>query len=207
MPKSFRASTEHYLKQWCNLDRQLFFGFSQGPVTCELLAKMCNAYQVARTVPGHNEERYNRFAEMLNNYRHTEVTRQTVPEIIEHECRSMHEAYGKSLLSAITKAFWMMKRHPVVIYDSNVRRGLARCGLQSGTNNYGVYFDSWFKFFERKDVQHSIDEAMAWLAASPQTRSLLRKQELTHAQLRELVGSQWFRNRVADMRLFYIGRD
>jgi hypothetical protein len=46
------------------------------------------------------------------------MTRENVPEIVDREIANMRDPYrGRSLCSAISKAFWMMKRHPVVIFD------------------------------------------------------------------------------------------
>lgn len=133
---------------------------------------------------------------MLNRYRKTKVSRKNVPIIIENELRNMRKAYGgKTFLSALTKAFWMMKRHPVVIYDSNARKGLWRYGLLPGYKDYSVYFDSWFKFFERDETRRGLDDALAWLA----------KNSVKKISLQEL-NSDWFRNRVTDMRLFYVGK-
>jgi phage terminase small subunit len=115
------------------------------------------------------------------------------------------EAYkGKTFLSALTKAFWMMKRHPVVIYDSNARRGLRRYGFPSGENNYSIYFDSWFKFFDSAETKRNLDDAVTWLAKkSPYAQDVLKRKSISLKELHELTGSDWFRNRVADMHLFY----
>jgi hypothetical protein len=200
MGKSFRLCAEHYLKQWCDYDREFFLGFSGGFVTCGLLREMCLKYGVDRTVPGRGPEKYRQFVEMLNRYQNTEMARQDVPKIIEKELLKMREAYGSSFLSAITKAFWMMKRHPVVIYDSKARRGLRHYGLPPGDKDYRVYFDSWFSFFERDDTKHGLNDAMSWLRNLPNLR---KRRKLSKNELEEITGSEWFRNRVADMRLFY----
>lgn len=199
MARSLRWCARHYLKQWCEGDREFFLGFSGG-VTCELLRKMCLNYEVDRTVPGHGLEKYKQFAEMLDRYRKTEVTLQTVPEIIEEELENMRRAYGKPFLSAITKAFWMMKRHPVVIYDSKARKGLRHYGFPPGHSNYRLYFNSWFKFFDTDDTKHGLDDALAWLRKSS---TVPKKHKLPTEEFEELAGSEWFRNRVVDMRLFY----
>jgi hypothetical protein len=200
MAKSFRLCAEHYLRQWCEQDRELFRGFSNGPVTCELLHKMCVKYQVYRTVPGHGLQRYEQFVVMLNRRQNTVMTRQSVPDIVVEELGNMKKAYGVRFLSAITKAFWMMKRHPVVIYDSNARKGLRSYGLPPGENNYSVYYHSWFEFFEKRDTTNALDDASAWLR-NPRNARTARK--LSSRELKDIVESDWFRNRVADMRLFY----
>lgn len=151
-------------------------------------------------MPGKGVERYEQFAEMLNRHRNQEFTRQNVPDIIERELGNMRKKYKRSFLSAITKAFWMMKRHPVVIYDSNVRKGLRHYNLPPGDSNYRVYFDSWFEFFETDDTKHGLDDALDWLRKSS---NAAKKHKLSSDEFEELAGSEWFRNRVVDMRLFF----
>jgi len=112
--KSFRSCAEHYLTQWCEQDRQFVQSFARGRVSCELLGRMCVKYEVARTVPGHGVEKYAKFAGILNSHRKTVFTRENTPEIIETARRNLERAYKANFLSAISKAFWMMKRHPVV---------------------------------------------------------------------------------------------
>lgn len=202
MPESFRWCARHYIKQWCELDREFFLGFSRG-VTCELLRKMCLKYQVDRTVPGHGLEKYRRFAEMLNGYRNIEITSDTVPRVIEEELKNMHSAYGRPFLSAITKAFWMMKRHPIVIYDSQARRGLRYYGLPPGDGNYRVYFESWWKFFQESETQKGLDNALDWLRTS---KDVPKKYKVPSDEFDDLATSDWFRNRVVDIRLFYTAR-
>ena len=194
--KSLRLCAEHYLRQWCNQDRGFHIAFSSDSIRCELLGKMCWDYQVARTVPGQGLAKYEQFANMINRYRGITIERQDVPDIIEKELASMKSVYKKGFLSAITKAFWMMKRHPIVIYDSNARKGLRYFNLDPGDGDYRAYFDSWFSFFDRPEIQNGLTDAADWL---------LEKKKIQDEQLRNFVKSDHFRNRVTDMRLFYAG--
>ena len=100
----------------------------------------------------------------------------------------------------------MMKRHPVVIYDSNARKGLRRCGLAAGDGNYVEYCRSWFQYFDDPGTQRELDEALKMLNDSPRAQTLINQRKLTEAELRELSRSEWFRNRVTDMYLFYLGK-
>jgi hypothetical protein len=137
---SWRWCAEDYLKEiWWPQDRQLVRQFS-GKVNCEMLHNLCVLYRVARTVPGYGIEKYHPFVEMLNRYRETVMTKKNVPEIIEQELSKMAQVYGRSFLSAITKAFWMMKQHPIAIYDSYARGGLRRRRLSSSYPSYASRF-------------------------------------------------------------------
>jgi hypothetical protein len=202
------------------LDRRLVTSF-KGTVTCEMLHDLFVKYGVIRTVPGDGMDRLKTFADMLNNYREITMTKENVAGIVEREVVSMREVYGKGPLSAITKSFWMMKQHPVVIYDDNTWRGLWRRGLAPGYNRYGTYFDSWFKFFDDPETQKGLGDAMNWLADSPAAKQLVEKAEkdtlrdgqaaaaekgrLVEEEIKALAASQLMRNRVTDMRLFYEG--
>jgi len=202
------------------LDRRLVEKF-RDTVTCEMLHDLFVKYGVIRTVPGDGVARLKAFAEMLNSYRDTPMTKETISSIVEREVASMREVYGKGPLSAITKSFWMMKQHPVVIYDTNTWEGLWRRGLAPGYNRYGTYFDSWFKFFEEPETQTGLDDALNWLPDAPAVKQLVEdaqkdalkdglevtaeKERLVAEEIKTLAASQLMRNRVTDMRLFYEG--
>jgi hypothetical protein len=207
----WRESAQVYLgKMWLGQgeqDKRLVANFSNGVVTCEMLRDLCSPakYGVARTVPGHGPDKYDRFADMLNNYRNTAMTRENVPGIIEREAVNMQKAYGRGFLSAITKAFWMMKQHPVVIYDSYAWKGLHRLGLAPGNDGYRTYFNSWFRFFDDPDTRNGLDEALSWLPGSPSARGLIESGRADESEIGRLALSPLFRNRVTDIRLFYAG--
>ncbi len=209
--QTWKRCAEIYLeKMWFGqgeLDSRLVTSFSNNVVTCEMLRDLCSPtkYGVARTVPGHGPGKYKRFAEMLNSYRNTLMTRVNVPDIIEQEGANMRRAYGRGFLSAISKAFWMMKQHPVAIYDSYAWEGLRRLGLAPGYDGYRSYFDSWFRFFDNSDTQDGLDEAVSWLQESIPARGLVKGGKIGAIEFGRLVASPLFRNRVADIRLFYEG--
>ena len=204
---SWRQCAEYYLREvWYSDDRHLVPRFSASEVTCEVLHDLCVRYSVARTIPGYIEElgvegKYGRFADMLNKYRDTAMTKENVPGIIDREAANMREQYGSFFFSAISKAFWMMKKHPVVIYDSFAFEGLRRLGLEPGYNTYREYFDSWFRFFEQQDTKDELDEAADWLQSSLYAQGLLEKGYIHSSDL----DSAWLRNRVADIRLCVYG--
>ena len=133
---------------------------------------------------------------MLNSYRTKIIKQKAVPNIIEKELAHMNRIYDKRFLSAITKAFWMMKGHPIVIYDSNARKGLRHFNLNPGDNDYRKYFNSWVEFFDRRETQDGLTDAVEWL---------LKTKKIKDENLRDFVKSDDFRNRVTDMRLFYAG--
>jgi hypothetical protein len=220
---AWREYAQVYLeKMWFGqreLDRRLVERF-KNTVTGEMLHDLFVKYGVIRTVPGDGVARLKAFAGMLNSYRAITMTKANISGIVEREVVSMRETYGKGPLSAITKSFWMMKQHPVVIYDDNTWRGLWRRGLAPGYKRYGTYFDSWFKFFDDPETQKGLDDALTWLPDSPAAKQLVEKAQkdtlrdgqeaaekgrLVAEEIRALAASQLMRNRVTDMHLFYEG--
>lgn len=207
----WRRSAEIYLqKMWFGQneqDRRLVRKFSRGAVTCEMLRDLCSPakYGVARTVPGHGPGKYERFAEMLNSHRDTAMTKQNTPAIIERSLADMQLIYGRGFLSAITKALWMMKQHPVVIYDSNARGGLRKLRPAPEYKDYRSYFDAWFRFFEEPDTQTGLDDGLSWLPESPAAKVLVQSGKADSREIQRLAESELFRNRVMDIRLFYAG--
>jgi hypothetical protein len=130
------------------------------------------------------------------------MTRENVPGIVDLEIGSMREAYGgRSICSAISKALWMMKRHPVVILDSFARRGLQRLGLRPGHDTYREYFNSWFRFFDQQDTKDGLGDALEWLRNSPFAAGLFEEGYIQASELDSL----WFRNRVTDVWLCFHG--
>lgn len=205
MTMSFRACAEYYLRQWYELDRDLVAEFSRGPVTCELLSDMSSRskYGVARTISGHGVPKFQPFADMLNAHRSTSMTRDNVPAVIGDALVRMANYYSRQFPSALSKAFWMMKGHPVVIYDSKAREGLQHHGLPPGDGNYRVYFNSWFTIFDNPNTQHGLDDAVDWLLNSEPANGLRARYGTPFPELEKLVRSDSFRNRIVDIYLFY----
>jgi hypothetical protein len=207
-PRDWRQCSEYYLKNvWLWADRQFIREFSTSEVSCAALHDLCVKYGVARTVPGYISEagiegKYRAFADMLNKYRNIIMTQQNVPQIMKRETDNMWKAYGgRTFESAISKALWMMKLHPVVIYDAYAWYGLQAVGLKPRDYSYRAYFDSWFRFFEQRDTRVALDDAVRYLMSLPPTQELIGAGTISAAD----IDSPWFRNRITDVRLWFLG--
>lgn len=192
-----------------NQDKTLVEKF-KSTVTPEILYELFTKYGVIRSflrhVPCDGKERLQPFADMLNRYRNTPLTTANIPEIFEEELASLYKVYGKTLLSAITKAFRFMRpESPVAIYDANAWEGLRQRGLSPGYNGYRTYLNSWFRFFDHEDTKKGLDDALAWLPESPAAERLLNEDKSTQSEIKELASCPLIRYRSADMRLFYEG--
>ena len=202
---NWRWCAEDYLCQiWWPQDRALVRSFSAA-INCELIGKLFGLYRVARTVPGSGSNRYQPFVDVLNKYRNTVLTIENTGTIIENESSNLGQFYGQRPLSALSKAFWMVKNHPVAIYDNFAWEGLRKLGLTPGYEGYRTYYISWFRFFERSDTQRALDDAVEWLPESPFASSLITAGQVDLNTLKNLANSLLFRNRVTDRWLTYKG--
>jgi hypothetical protein len=207
MAKSFKLCAMHYLTMWWETDRRFIKNFSRHRIEPAALREMCIAYGVNRNVSGRGAKRYTQFATMLQRYQRIRIPPSKVPSVVEKELDNMREAYGESVLSAITKALWMLKGHPVVVYDNFACQGLRESGLSCHDRNYAEYFAAWFEFFSLRDTQRSIGDAQEWLLCSDFVRSLAKEWNLSWDETREFIGSERFRNRVLDKYLWHLGKE
>jgi hypothetical protein len=202
---SWRWCAEDYLREiWWPQDKNLICSFSEF-VTCEMLHNLCVLYRVARNIPGHGLSKYGRFVEILNGHRGTQMTKENAPSIIEQALSDLTQAYGRSFLSAISKAFWMIKQHPVAIYDSYAWKGLQRQGLSPGYRGYRAYYKAWFTFFESADTQTGLNDALRWLPESQFVQKLLQTGAMGATEFNAFTTSMLLRNRIVDRRLCYEG--
>jgi hypothetical protein len=125
-----------------------------------------------------------------------DLDREAVPRIIGQACKDLGERYGKSLPSILGKALWMVKGHPVVIYDSLAWEGLRRGGFRPGYQGYVPYFAAWFKFYDSEETQANLENAISSLVATG---------ALGDSEFKELSIAGRLKNRIADIRLWNIG--
>jgi hypothetical protein len=208
---AWKAYAEIYLdRMWFGQGEQdkRFVKEFESTITVEKLHNMFGKYRLGRNfvngVCGYGQARLQRFADMLNGYRDKEITKKEFPDIVEKELKNMHEAYRFEPLSAITKSFWMMHQHPVVIHDTFALEGLNRRGLGPG-NSYRTYFAAWFRFFDDPETKKGLDEALKWLPESPAAQRIIEAGRASPDDIRMLAAKDLMRNRVVDMGLFYEG--
>jgi len=204
--RSWRDCADYYLRGlWFPQDRQLIAKFSGAIISCDAVDELCRTYQVHRNFEGCGAQRYQAFANFLNTLRLTRITRDNLVLIVNQGIIALGEAYGKNLISAVTKALWMIQQHPVAIYDRKARNGLSACGLLSGEGDYRIYCDSWFVFYDRPDTQSGIDDAVSWLSGSRCAQEILGSGKLQISEFEQFTKSEMLRNRIADMRLASLG--
>ncbi len=217
---AWKPYAEIYLdKMWFGQDEQdkRFVKEFESTITFGMLDDLFKKYSVARTIPGDDPARYERFAEMLNRHRETEMTKENVPSIVEQEGNNLRQPFAKPRLhtrrpiSAITKSLWMMKQHPIVIYDGNTWEGLQRRADRLGRRDlkpggsYRSYYSAWFEFFVDPETKKGLDESLKWLPESRAAQRIMEAGRASADDIRMLAAKDLMRNRVTDMRLFYEG--
>jgi len=202
---TFRYAAAQYLWFWVKFDRCVVDDFERNGVTCETLDKLFREYKVSRTIPGRGRERLQPFVDMLNRQRNVPITNKNVAEVVHVASRRMVDHYRRTCLSAVSKAYWMMCRHPVAIYDSLARAGLAKDGLRAGEGDYTSYHRSWVDFFGRPETQRAVENACGWLPTSHYAQSLVDRKAATQQEINTWVRADWFHNRIVDQRLVIRG--
>lgn len=201
---SWRWCAEDYLQQfWWPQDRHLVHELA-GAVTCEMMDKLCVFYKIHTSIRGIGVDRFKPLADAVNRHHDTTMTRENTAAIIEEELTSLSKVYGREPLSALTRALWMKKQHPIAVCDRFAQKGLTQVGL-SGHRSYLAFYTAWFKFFERPETQSELDEALACLPESSYAQTLVQSEETDAAALKKLAESLMFRNRVTDRYLTFRG--
>jgi len=202
---AWRLYAEIYAnKMWFgqnNQDKTFVERFTEA-VTHDLLHDLFCKYGLIRNFSGSPD--LGEFACMLNGYRDQAIAKDRVPGVVEQEVAGMKKVYGFEPLSAVTKSFWMMKQHPIVIKDNKAREGLRRRGLRPGTT-YSTYYSAWFQFHDDPETQRGLEDALSSFPQSSTARKIIDKGRADAAEIERLARSSLMRNRVVDMRLLYEG--
>jgi hypothetical protein len=152
------------------------------------LQKAAGYFRVARNFPmkfdvARGLARLEPALDILDGFRSPALTPTTFVDAVNTVRREFAIAYGKSdLLSAATKLLWLVHQHPVVIFDGNVKTALGASG-----SDYDMYLHLWNQRFQ--ELEPEIRQATA----------ALQRQGVGPA------GEEWFRRRVLDIHLWYVG--
>jgi hypothetical protein len=100
---------------------------------------------------------------------------------------------GSSFLSLASKLLWIRFRHPIVIYDSLVRKEL---GTRAG--DYAAYVDAWQR-------RYAVLEPQIVRVCERLATDTARSARTSPARRRHVAEEEWFRRRVLDIHLWLIG--
>lgn len=198
----FRYYAAYYLWWWLKIDRAFVEDFDQHGVTPQRLHDLLKKYLAIRTVSGEGIGRLQYFANALNQ-QHARMNQVNDAANLVHDLFvNLTAHYHRQFLSAISKAAWMRWRHPIAIYDRRARLALRDLGFNAD-DNYRTYHGAWMQFFNNDDTQNGLNDACQWLPNSHYAQSVVVRGGAAQADIDQWVNTDWFRNRIIDMRLFH----
>lgn len=200
----FNFCAVHYLHQWLTLDRSYVQAARADTLTLLELSDYLYRYQARRSIPGKGDDKLKTF---WNEIIAIKTQDHNVADSIQHCFRLLSDKYHRRFLSAISKAACIKHGHPVAIYDSRTRIALRKFGYSFRDNEYGEYHRAWMKYFYRDEVQNELNNACAFVPTSCFAQRLIAHGAANNEEISEWSQSDWFRNRVIDIRLFFMSKD
>ncbi|CAN0372245.1 unnamed protein product, partial [Phaeothamnion confervicola] len=201
-----------YLRTWVVVDTNFVDRFSNN-LTAESVAEILREYKVVRNfkkrVPEEGDERFQAFADVLirqkaslrslNQLNAVEIVTNINKDIVPYYQAEKH----KNFVSAASKTAWMLCRDPVAIYDSLACGALRGLKYKFTTGDYESYYVAWSNFYKDKEV--SIEAAAKWVASSDYASRLAAHGVATLRSIQEWSNQAWFKNRICDQRLVWLG--
>jgi hypothetical protein len=194
--RAFHKFAKQYSGYWFKAERHLFEGLASGDQRrrLEAIQKGAGYFRIARNFRKKFDidrglARLAPVLGILEQFRSSELTTDTLCETIALLRAQLGAGYGGGdRLSAATKLLWLLRRDPVVIYDSQARSAL--CGR---AGDYAEYVERWRSGYA--EHKNAIGEACA---------ALSRPDSNTTTSSRE-TAQEWFRQRVYDIYLWRLG--
>ena len=194
--RSFPYCAKQYARSWSDGERPLFEGLALADRSrrLEALQRGAGYFKIARNFRtafdvGQGLERFAPVLNVLEPFRSSALTTDTLCETIADLRIQLAAGYGGGdRLSAATKLLWLLRRDPVIIYDSQARSAL---GAPSG--DYATYVELWRRGY--KAHKDEIREACAALPRAGRNK----------AEFARETAQEWFRQRVYDIYLWNAG--
>lgn len=202
--REFRYAAATYLHIWLTFDRGVHDTFHANGPTAEALRTLLTRYYAMRTLWGVKDVGLAPFVAALRQG----ITGQAndVVGLVKTANDAISPTYkGRNCISAVSKALWMMLRHPVAIYDNLSRDGLRRFGATFKDGDYGQFHAAWCNYFNQQRTQEYIASACDWLVGSSFVANLEIHRAATRNDIEQWTRESWFRNRVCDFRLMHAG--
>src|SRR5690606_12163960 len=189
-----------HLFLWEGHEKNIHALMSSGNPTTMALTKAMHGFRIARSFSGIGEEAAKRrvlgYIERAGNDGRRSVSSLTA---------MFHGEFDRENLSAASKLLWLRHQAPFLIYDANAVAALEELSTQRGgaagglSGDYGMFEDCWRAEFARSES--------AITAATGRIVNLLPYFEHCHraGSLQALGEKQWFRERVFDNYLWYVG--
>jgi hypothetical protein len=202
--REYRYAAATYLHIWLTFDRRVHDAFHATGPTEEALRTLLTRYFAMRTLRGVKEVGLAPFVAALRQSVAGQVN--DVVALVRTVNDAISPTYkNRNCISAVSKALWMMRRHPVAIYDSLSRDGLRKFGEAFNDGDYAQFHAAWCNYFNRQHAPDHIASACDWLVHSAFATNLGIHAVATRSELEQWTREPWFRNRVCDFRLMQAG--
>src|SRR5438477_36848 len=138
---TLKYAAGNYLRFWIKIDQVHYTAF-QEHFGEDTVRQLLIAYKAIRTIPGDIAQ----FVRAVGRGRDTKLTPQRVASVLGRISDRLEQQYGRRCVSAVSKACWMIHRHPVAIYDSYALGGFkslrgGRVSFHPG--DYSAFYELW----------------------------------------------------------------
>lgn len=207
MPKvGLKYCALRYLNQWVSEDRPCCEALA-GRDDLEKSRTLANAaafYRIARNLPRRYDEgkglpRYQPVLKIIDALNPVDFQDEKVLPSIKKVRDEISAQYGgRDVLVLTTKLLWLKMKSPIIIYDSQARKA-----LQVAPGKIDKYYSLWREKFSEYGEQ--IQDACACLQ---EMHEYTENPEITTPQyIAKTAAQPWFRERVFDVYLWYLGLD
>jgi len=194
--RSLPHCAKQYAESWSRGERPIFEALAGTDRGCRLEALQHGAgyFRIARNFKiafdvGQGLERLAPVLDLLEPFRTSALTGRALCDTIDELRSQLAAGYGGGdRLSAATKLLWLLRRDPVIIYDSQARRAL---GAPNG--DYAKYVELWRSGYRKH--KDAIRGACAALSGAGRG----------NADVDRETAQEWFRQRVYDIYLWNAG--
>src|ERR1700687_713186 len=198
--ENFKFFALQYLNEWYLDDKRFVVAFKSKnrAVRLRYILKAAKYYGVIRTFKNIQERRLDTALQALDAVS-APVTDANVDSTVCNLEKTLQEIYGGSKISAASKFLWIRFQAPVVIYDDNAYQFLRKRFVgQFKKRDYPNYRRKWLTQFDgQENCIHSACDGLVEVKAF----SLAHGD--TDENIKCIVGTRWFRERVFDKYLLW----
>jgi hypothetical protein len=200
---NFHYAAYSYLDWYLLVDKPCIEALAPGTtdeIACHGLSKMAMSYSISRNLAINQTEAL-RFATALSFLRNFKgpKTNEEVANLVCDFSITLGRVYPRQsgttpvLLSAASKFLWMRFKSPVVMYDRYAWQWVKRTGKLAGAASYSEYLRVWRENYNssRELISKACSEIVPF-------KKFTLAEAMTENELRNLVGEDWFHERVFD---------
>lgn len=199
--RTFDFCALQFLNQWLEKEASYCISLASSDIATQrqALGAAGAHFRVARNLPRkyeseRNLQRYQPVLDILNELE--DVTPSNMVEIVENTRQRISSEYGqRNVLSLTTKFLWLKIKSPIRVYDRQ-----ARIVLGTPDGDFAAFNDAFTAKYA--ESQSQIEKACGKLVDMV---SYSVQPNMQQSELRDLVSSQWFKERVLDIYLWNQG--